>query len=89
MKLADVVEEVAKAQQAPKDRTRDTVKMVFATIKGRVLSGGLLKIPGFGTFYLRVSKARKLRLPGGREKVVPETRSIRFRPASSSKTVVS
>lgn len=88
MRFEELVANVAAAHNMSKKEAREVVRVVFQQVKSATKEGRETRVPGFGTFYRRVSKTRKVHLPGGGEKVIPETRSIRFRPAASSKFVV-
>jgi nucleoid DNA-binding protein len=56
-------------------------RFAFETIRRELLTGNQVSIPKFGTFYLKVSKAREWTQPSSQEEIlIPPKVRLRFRP---------
>lgn len=86
MKKAELVEAVAeKAGLTKADATR-AIDAVFETIKGVLVKGDKITVPGFGTFSVGERAAREGRNPQTGETVkIAASKSAKFKAASALK----
>jgi len=86
MKKAELVEAVAeKAGLTKADATR-AIDATFEAIKGVLVKGDKITVPGFGTFSVGERAAREGRNPQTGEKVkIAASKSAKFKAASALK----
>ena len=83
MNKSDLVNEVAKLVNSKKE-AEAVVNSVLSSIKEAVVSDERVALADFGSFDVKIRKARKGRNPRTGEEIdIPEKKTIRFRPASS------
>ena len=90
MTKADLVEAIgASYPQATKKDISTILDLFFENVKKLLLDGHYIELRGFGTFALRVRKAREARNPKTGAKVsVPERRVPYFRVGRELKLMV-
>lgn len=81
MKKADLVSLLADKHKLPRNKTQDVVEDLFAELAQALRRGELVDVRGFGTFRIRVSKARQGRnIHTGAAVPIPPRRVPSFRP---------
>ncbi len=80
MTKSDLIAEVAKITSNTKKDTEEIVNIMFKLISNSLHDGEKVKISGFGTFEMKMRKARYRVNPMTKEKVfVPEHEVISFK----------
>jgi DNA-binding protein HU-beta len=83
MNKSDLVNEVAKVVNSKKE-AETVVNSVLSSIKEAVVNEERVALADFGSFDVKIRKARKGRNPQtGEEIQIAEKKTIRFRPATS------
>ncbi len=89
MTKADLVETVAGKTGLTKTDVAAVVDNFLDAIKDALESGNNIEIRGFGTFKVKVRKARKARNPRtGDEVPVPDRKVPVFKPSNEFKTLI-
>ncbi len=89
MNKAELVDAVAGAAELPRTKAAEAVEAALAAIEAALQQGSEVRLSGFGTFMPTRRKAAKGRNPRTGEVIdLPETSSVRFRPARIFKQVV-
>ena len=83
MNKSDLINEVTKLVNSKKE-AEAVVNCVFSSIKEAVVNEERVALADFGSFDVKLRKARKGRNPQtGAEIQIAEKKTIRFRPATS------
>lgn len=81
MKKSDLVSLLADKHKLPRNKTQELVEDLFAELAHALKRGELVDVRGFGTFRIRLSKARLGRnLHTGGTVPIPPRRVPSFRP---------
>jgi len=86
MTKSELVEIVAATTRQPKKLVAETVELTFEQIARAIYEEGRFCMPGFGTFSIRLRKARDGFNPRTNRKMkIPAARTVGFRPAPELK----
>jgi DNA-binding protein HU-beta len=86
MTKRDLIKAVAKAAKTSKRAAEETVNATFANLGKAIKKTKRVQVPGFGTFSVRLRKARKGRNPQtGAAIKIKASRTVGFKPAPSLK----
>ncbi len=86
---ADLVNQIAKDMDIPKQEAEEGVNLFFKTIKDAILKGEEIEIRGFGSFRFRKRTSRAGRNPRTGEPVkVPPKKVLYFKPSKLLKELV-
>ena len=89
-KRTDLAAAVSDATQLPRPMALRAVETAFEVLTERLKSGQEVRLGGFGVFVVAERKAGKGRDPRtGAEIDIPESKSVRFRPAKALRDAVS
>ena len=89
MNRAELVDAVAAGADLPRAKAAEAVETALAAIEAALQGGREVRLSGFGTFLPTRRKAAKGRNPRTGEVIdLPETSSVRFKPARIFKQVV-
>ncbi len=89
MNRAELVDAVAAGADLPRAKAGEAVEAALAAIEAALQGGREVRLSGFGTFMPTRRKAAKGRNPRTGEVIdLPETSSVRFKPARIFKQVV-
>jgi DNA-binding protein HU-beta len=86
MTKSELIETVAAATRQPKKQVAGTIESTFEHIAQAIYEDGRFCMPGFGTFSIRLRKARNGFNPRSSRKMkIPASRTVGFRPAPELK----
>jgi DNA-binding protein HU-beta len=86
MTKSELIEKVAAAMRQPKKVVAETIELTFDQIAQAICEERRFCMPGFGTFSIRLRKARNGFNPRTNKKMkIPEARTIGFRAAPELK----
>ena len=86
MTKSELIETVAGAMRQPKRLVAETIELTFDQIARAICEDRRFCMPGFGTFSIRLRKARNGFNPRTNRKMkIPEVRTVGFRPAPELK----
>jgi DNA-binding protein HU-beta len=86
---SDIVEKMAAKMGLSKSKSDEIVSFVFETVEEELKKGEKVSIVSFGTFEVRVSKARMGRNPKTGETIsIPEKKSVKFKAGKGLKEMV-
>jgi DNA-binding protein HU-beta len=86
MTKSELIETVATAMGQPKKLVAETIELTFDEIARAIYEEERFCMPGFGTFSVRMRKARNGFNPRTNRKMkIPAARTIGFRPAPELK----
>jgi nucleoid DNA-binding protein len=85
---ADLVEKVAEKTGLTRTDVAVVVDSFLDTVKKSLESGHNIEIRGFGTFKVKLRKARKARNPRTGEVVVPDRKVPVFKPSNEFKNMI-
>ncbi len=89
MSKENLVEKLSEKYQFSKKQALEILNYIFDSIIESVRKGEDVKISGFGTFRLKVRKARTAVNPRTGEKIeVPEKKTPKFTPSKNFKEAV-
>jgi len=89
MSKENLVEKLSEKYQFSKKQALEILNYIFDSIIEAVRKGEDVKISGFGTFRLKVRKARTAVNPRTGEKIeVPEKKTPKFTPSKNFKEAV-
>ena len=89
MNKRDLIDKIAAEQNVTKVRAEEIVNAIFSTIVEELKSGEDVKIPGFGSFLVKVRKQRTAVIPNSNRRVIiPSYRVAGFRPSKNFKEQV-
>lgn len=89
MNKQDLINEVAKVADLPKNKAQEAVEAIFESIKLTLKSGGEVRLVGFGTFTVSARAATTGRNPRTGEAIkIPAKKKINFRAAKELKETV-
>ncbi len=78
-----VYEELSIEEKDEKKKAQEVIEAAFKKIVECVSQGENVKIKDFGTFKMKISKARTMIIPFTKEeKHIPEKKKLKFLPAS-------
>jgi len=80
---ADIVLEVARVANVPKQKAQESVDMVFSAIRDALADGQKVEFRGFGVFRVKERKRGVGRnLKTGEAVQIPPGKTIKFKPSS-------
>jgi DNA-binding protein HU-beta len=86
MTKGELINAVAKAAKTSKRAAEDAVNATFANLGKAIKNTKRVQVPGFGTFSVRLRRARKGRNPQtGAAIKIKASRTVGFKPAPSLK----
>jgi DNA-binding protein HU-beta len=86
MTKSELIETVAAAMRQPKRLVAQTIDITFEQIARAIYEDRRFCMPGFGTFSIRLRKARNGFNPRTNRKMkIPAARTVGFRPAPELK----
>lgn len=89
MTLQDIVRDLAQHLNLTQKYAREALLRVESKITEGLLSDGVVRLGGLGTFKLRIRPARQYRNPQtGGPVVIPSRRVVTFRPGKQLKETV-
>lgn len=81
---------VAKTAKIPENQAADLVNRVFEAVATQLLIDGQVHVDGFGTFKLKVRKARRARNPRTGDRIdVPAKVIVQFDPTPNMRDQIS
>lgn len=85
----DLINEVAKVADLPKNKAQEAVEAIFESIKLTLKSGGEVRLVGFGTFTVSKRAATTGRNPRTGEAIkIPESKQPKFKAGKELKDAV-
>jgi len=85
---AELVAEVAKDTELPKDKAEKAVDATFKQIERALRGGDTVRIVGFGNFQVAQRKASTGRNPRtGAEVSIPPGKAVRFKPGKELQSI--
>ena len=88
MNKAELVAEVAKDTELPKDKAEKAVDATFKQIERALRGGDTVRIVGFGNFQVAQRKASTGRNPRtGAEVSIPPGKAVRFKPGKELQSI--
>jgi len=82
MTKEDIIKKVWNELETTNKRARETVEMVFSTVKNVLAKGEYVELRGFGKFSLREKSSRIGRNPrSGKEAKITARRVVTFKPS--------
>lgn len=89
MTKSELIDKLATAVNLKKKDATLALETFMDTVKSTLKKGDQLALSGFGTFKIRVSKARIGRNPKTGESInIPERKKVVFRPSKELKEIV-
>ncbi|QQG37400.1 MAG: HU family DNA-binding protein [Micavibrio aeruginosavorus] len=89
MNKQDLINEVAKVADLPKNKAQEAVEAIFESIKLTLKSGGEVRLVGFGTFTVSKRAATTGRNPRTGEAIkIPESKQPKFKAGKELKDAV-
>ena len=89
MTKADIVDILAEKDGLPKADAQEIVETIFDTLKQTLVIGESVKVPGFGTFYVRKKAARIGRNPKTKDEVeITPRRVVTFKASDHLKEAI-
>lgn len=89
MNKQDLINKIAAEQKVTKVRAEEIVNAIFSTVVEELKAGEDVKIPGFGSFVVKMRNQRTAVIPNSNKKIiVPAYRVVGFKPAKSFKEQV-
>jgi DNA-binding protein HU-beta len=85
----DLINEVAKVADLPKNKAQEAVEAIFDSIKLTLKSGGEVRLVGFGTFTVSARAATTGRNPRTGEAIaIPASKQPKFKAGKELKDAV-
>lgn len=89
MNKQDLINEVAKVADLPKNKAQEAVEAIFESIKLTLKSGGEVRLVGFGTFTVSARAATTGRNPRTGEAIsIPASKQPKFKAGKELKDAV-